>query len=100
MRTIYVDIDGTICRTEGTDYAAAVPLPERIAVVNRLYDEGHKIIIWTARGALAGVTLALCTMTKRQLATWGVRFHQLRFDKPLYDLLVDDRALSSLMEVQ
>ena len=100
MKTIYVDIDNTICRTEGTDYANAKPIPERIAVVNRLYDAGNEIVIWTARGALRGVTLAMATMTKRQLATWGVKFHQLRMDKPYFDTLVDDRAVSSLMEVQ
>ena len=100
MKTIFIDIDNTICSTEGTDYAGAKPLPERIAVVNRLYDEGNEIVLWTARGALHGVTLALAIMTKRQLATWGVKFHSLRFDKPLFDLLIDDRAKSSLTEVQ
>lgn len=99
MKTIYVDIDNTICATEGTDYANAKPMPERIAVVNRLYDDGHEIVLWTARGALHGVTLALATLTKRQLAKWGVKFHRLRLDKPYFDLLVDDRALSSLLEV-
>ena len=43
---IYVfDLDGTICLTEGRDYAEAVPLAERIAAVNALFDAGHTIII-------------------------------------------------------
>lgn len=100
MKTFFIDIDNTLCHTEGTDYANAKPIPERIAVVNRLYEAGNEVVIWTARGALNGVTLALATMTRRQLATWGVKFHQLRMDKPFFDVLVDDRALSSLMEVQ
>lgn len=98
-KVIYIDVDNTICRTEGCNYEAATPMPERIAVVNRLYDEGHRIIIWTARGALYGVTLSLWSLTKRQLKEWGVRYHELKMDKPFFDLLVDDRALSSLMEV-
>jgi CMP-N,N'-diacetyllegionaminic acid synthase len=97
--TYFVDIDGTICETTGTDYAGAQPWPERIAVVNRLYEAGHRIVIWTARGALNGVTLALRHLTQSQLETWGVRYHELRLDKPFFDVLVDDRALTTLEQV-
>lgn len=99
MKTYFIDIDNTICTTSGTDYATAKPLPERIAVVNRLYEAGHRVVMWTARGSLNGVTLALRQLTRRQLAEWGVKHHELRLDKPFFDVLVDDRALSSLMEV-
>jgi CMP-N,N'-diacetyllegionaminic acid synthase len=99
LKTYFIDMDNTICQTEGTDYASAYPWPDRIAVVNRLFDAGHRVVIWTARGSLNGVTLALRQLTKRQLAEWGVKHHELRLDKPFFDVLVDDRALSSLMEV-
>jgi CMP-N,N'-diacetyllegionaminic acid synthase len=97
--TYFIDIDNTICQTEGTDYAQAQPLPDRIAVVNRLFEAGHFIVMWTARGSLKGVTLELRRLTQRQLKAWGVKYHELRLDKPFFDVLVDDRALSSLMEV-
>ena len=46
------DIDGTIC-TPGTCgkcvYEGATPKRDRIAAVNKLYDEGHYIIYMTAR---------------------------------------------------
>ena len=99
MKTIFVDIDNTLCNTPGTNYAAATPWRDRIAVVNRLFDEGHQVVIWTARGALNGVTPALRELTAAQLKLWGVRHHELRLDKPYFDLLVDDRALTSLAEV-
>lgn len=92
-------MDNTICQTNGTDYAQAQPWPERIAVVNRLYEAGHRVVIWTARGSLNGVTLALRQLTRRQLAEWGVKHHELRLNKPYFDVLVDDRSLSSLMEL-
>lgn len=92
-------MDNTLCETHGTDYANAQPWPERIAVVNRLFEAGHRVVIWTARGSLSGVTLALRQLTRRQLAQWGVKHHELRLDKPFFDVLVDDRALTSLMEV-
>jgi len=54
---IFVDIDDTICfykKEEGTkmDYSKANPYLERINKINKLYDEGHKIIYWTARGSV------------------------------------------------
>ena len=50
---IYVDIDETICFYEGErEYPEAVPHYENIAKINKLYDEGHEITYWTARGAV------------------------------------------------
>ena len=46
-----VDIDGTICSpTVGRDYSKAMPWWDRIATINKLYDEGHDITYFTARG--------------------------------------------------
>ena len=44
------DIDGTIFRTSGSDYPNSRPIAERIAVVNQLFDDGHEITLFTARG--------------------------------------------------
>ena len=50
-KTIYVDIDGTICTTpEGGDYSNAVPLISHVEKINSLYRDGHTIVYWTARG--------------------------------------------------
>ena len=46
---IYVDIDGTICHTNGTDYNDSKPKYDQIYKINKLYDEGNVIIYWTAR---------------------------------------------------
>ena len=43
--TYVIDIDDTICRTNGSDYENSQPLNDRIATVNKLYDEGHTISI-------------------------------------------------------
>ena len=47
-----IDIDGTIC-TPGTckscQYEGSTPKKDRIEYVNKLYDEGHYIIYFTAR---------------------------------------------------
>ncbi len=48
---IYVDLDGTLCeKTKGGDeYITAKPIKERIEKINKLYDQGNEIFIYTAR---------------------------------------------------
>ena len=80
-QTIFVDIDGTICqnrddlRKEQLDtpinYEDVQPYPKRISVINDLYDEGHTIVYWTARGCVTGQDYY--EMTKEQLMKWGAK---------------------------
>jgi dTDP-glucose 4,6-dehydratase len=88
---IYVDIDGTIC-TQEDDYKKAVPIENNINYVNKLYDEGNNIIYWTARGTGSGIDWL--NITKSQLKKWGVKYHSLKFGKPIYDLFIDDKNTS------
>lgn len=90
---IYVDIDNTICETEGLDYKNAKPIKERIDKINALFDRGHKIIYWTARGVGTGTNWSVVTV--EQLKDWGVKYHGVEFKKPLYDLFIDDRAINA-----
>lgn len=90
-RIYYIDVDGTICASTN-GYEHARPYAKRIAKVNELYDAGHRIVFYTARGSATGVDHRV--LTEKQLNEWGVKFHELRMGKPQYDLLIDDRALS------
>lgn len=94
MITYIVDIDNTICRTLWGDYPRATPITERIAKINKLYHEGHKIIYWTARGAISGTDWS--ELTKTQLQDWGCRYHELMMGKPHYDVWIDDKAINSI----
>ena len=87
----YVDIDNTICVTQGTDYENAVPIPIRIAYVNSLLDEGHHVTYWTARGV--GNRKDWMIFTVAQLEKWGARYSCLSFVKPVFDKLIDDRSI-------
>ena len=50
---IFIDIDETICDSpESRDYKDASPIEENIEKANKLYDSGHTIIYWTARGTM------------------------------------------------
>lgn len=95
---IYVDIDETICfydediALDGKkDYHKAIPNYDNIAKVNRLYHEGNHITYWTARGSRSGIDWT--EFTKRQLNDWNVRYHEVRCDKPYYDLFIEDRSV-------
>ncbi len=89
---IYVDIDETICtRPKGESrYEDAEPIAENIDRINALYDSGNTIVYWTARGSRTGDDWR--ELTASQLRSWGARHHELRLDKPYYDVLVDDKA--------
>lgn len=87
---IYVDIDGTICKTVG-GYQNAKPIKVNIKKINKLYDEGHTIVYWTARGKTTGIDWS--ALTGQQLTRWGCKFHDLVMNqKPSYDLLICDKS--------
>lgn len=91
--TYVFDLDGTLCETEGMEYHSARPIMERIRRVNELYEQGHTIIIDTARGSGSGVDWT--KHTRYQLNQWGVKYHKVRCgEKAVGDIYVDDRALS------
>jgi len=91
--TFVVDIDGVVASlTAGNDYARATPLTSTILLINRLFDAGHRIIMFTARGSATGVDWSECT--RAQLAAWGLKYHDLRFGKPAGDYYIDDRIMS------
>jgi hypothetical protein len=91
MKVIYVDIDETICETSVTrEYSEAKPIHENIKKINDLYDNGNTIVYWTSRGSRKQINWY--DLTYRQLNEWGVKFHELRVDKPYYDLFIDDKT--------
>lgn len=91
---IYVDIDETICKSpEDRDYSKALPLFDRIEKINRLYDDGNTIVYWTARGTGSGIDWR--EVTEHQFKDWGVKYHELRFGKPIYDIFIDDKNINS-----
>jgi uncharacterized HAD superfamily protein len=86
---IAVDIDGVLTNeTEGWDYAKRTPNKDNIRRVDDLFLAGHKIILFTAR------RLEDLEATKVWLDHYGVLYNHIIFDKPQYDYIIDDKALS------
>ncbi len=96
QKVVFVDIDETICFYSGERrYDLSEPNHENIAKINSLYDEGWKVVYWTARGAVSGRDYS--DHTRSQLESWGCKFHELVTGtsdnpKPHFDLVIDDKA--------
>jgi len=88
-----IDIDGTLCDTEDSDYKNSTPRNDVITKVNQLYDRGNTIKIFTGRGATSGIDWR--EFTENQLKTWGVKYHELIMGKPKADIFIDDKAVST-----
>ena len=91
---IIVDIDETICITpEDRDYTKSIPIKKNIAKINKLYEEGHTIKYWTARGGSSGINWT--NLVLEQLERWGAKYHEAKVGKPHYDLFICDKAINS-----
>jgi len=108
QKTIAFDLDNVICFRPSEyehlgpeKYLHCKPYAEMIELINSLYDDGHKIIIYTARGMsqfsgnIVEIYSKLYNQTNDQLKSWGVKYHQLVMGKIHYDVLIDDKALNS-----
>lgn len=88
---IYVDIDNTICHTQDSNYENSQPRQEQIDKINKLYDEGHEIVYWTARGGHSGKIWT--AFTRIQLENWGCKYTRIEQQKkPSYDLFICDKT--------
>lgn len=93
-KVIYVDVDGTICTiVSNADYEKTLPIQANIDAINRLYDNGNRIIYWTARGTATKIDWR--DITEKQLQKWGVKYHELILGKPNYDLWIDDKCINT-----
>ena len=92
------DLDGTLCTDTKGDYPSAEPDEEIIRRVNKLYELGHTVKIYTARGGTTGKDWR--ELTEQQLARWSVKYHELVMGKPAADYYIDDKAVPVLTFVR
>ena len=100
IETFIVDIDGTICNNTNGDYENAKPIQHRIDKINQLYDKGHHVIYFTARGMgrtgndIDAAKNKFYDLTFKQLQEWGCKFDSLMLGKPAGTLYIDDKAIN------
>ncbi len=86
-KTIFIDIDGTICTEERTfERSLAKPIPGAKEKINAMYNAGNTIIFWTARG------WEQYKITEKWLKDHGFLYHQILMGKPQASIFIDDRA--------
>jgi DNA helicase HerA-like ATPase len=104
LTTYVIDIDGTICTNgdcSSCKYEASIPIPERIEKINSLFDEGHTIKYFTARGMGRynddgkKAIEKFYNLTKMQLEIWGCKYHELILGKPSGDIYIDDKGMNA-----
>jgi len=93
------DLDNTLCKTEESNYFNSTPRLDRIKIVNKLYNEGNIITIYTARGMGSTNNNQIMaiqkyySLTQSQLKNWGIQYHDLVLGKPSGDYYIDDKGI-------
>ena len=98
---ICIDMDGTICesRKEGQSYLDVKPLPGAIEKLQTLKEEGHYLIIYTARhmktcnNNLGMITAKQAPVIDEWFKNYGIHYDELWFGKPLADVYIDDKGI-------
>jgi len=99
LKKLIVDCDGVIAGKEhGGDYSKSPPLKHGIEQVNKLYDMGYTIILYTARyGERRNGNLhEMYEAGYREWTDWlkehGVKYHHAYMGKPAGVMYIDDKA--------
>ena len=104
LRICY-DLDNTLVTypTIPNDYSTVNPIQEQIDILNRLKEDGHEIIIHTARRmkthnhSVGKVIKDIAKVTIDTLEKFNIRYDELIFGKPIADIYIDDRAINPYM---
>ena len=97
MRIVF-DIDGTICtnKEEGGSYADVVPLEGAVESLQRFKNEGHYIILqtarhmWTCQSNEGKVLKMGGKLLFDWLEKWKIPYDEVYFGKPHADIFIDD----------
>ena len=97
---ICFDVDGTIAelREEGQCYSEIVPKEGSVEVLNKLKNEGHYIILHTARnmetfkGNLGKVNAVQGPILYDWLKKYNIPYDEVYFGKPSADYYIDDKG--------
>ena len=99
IKKLCFDIDNTICSTNKNHYFSSKPNLKAIKKINKLYEKGFFIILFTSRFMgrnNENINLAKkkgFKFTTKQLKSWNLKYHKLIFGKPSFDLFIDDKSI-------
>lgn len=93
------DVDNTITAwNSDRDYVNFKADQAMVDSINSLYDQGHQIKLFTARGMTSvgpdKIESEIIPSLVANLKKIGLKYHELITHKPSYDWIIDDKALS------
>ena len=99
---ICFDLDNTLVSypTIAGDYSTVKPIAHNLSLLKMLKDDGHEIIIYTARrmkthgGNVGKVIKDIAGITIDTLERLNIEYDELIFGKPIADIYIDDRAIN------
>uniref|UniRef100_A0A6C0K8V4 Uncharacterized protein n=1 Tax=viral metagenome TaxID=1070528 RepID=A0A6C0K8V4_9ZZZZ len=99
---ICFDLDNTLVSypTIAGDYSTVKPIAHNLSLLKRLKNDGHEIIIYTARrmkthgGNVGKVIKDIAGITIDTLERLNIEYDELIFGKPIADIYIDDRAIN------
>ncbi|RXJ68988.1 capsular biosynthesis protein [Halarcobacter ebronensis] len=97
---VCIDLDGVICqlRKENQTYEELSPVKGAVEKIKKLKDEGHYIIIYTARNMktqnanVGKVVKNIGLVTLEWLDRHSIFYDEIYFGKPWADIYIDDNA--------
>jgi hypothetical protein len=99
---ICFDLDNTLTTfpTIPNDYTSVKPITKNIELLNHFKDQGHEIIVYTARRMtthshnVGKVIKDIALTTINTLERFDIHYDELIFGKPIADIYIDDKALN------
>ena len=96
------DLDNTLVTnpTIANDYSTVKPIVKNIQLLNYLKNDGHEIIIYTARrmtthkGNIGKLIKDIASVTINTLEKLDIQYDELIFGKPIADIYIDDKAIN------
>lgn len=80
LYNLLIDIDGTVTddipNEEAERMPSAIPFPNAVEHINRLYEKGHTITFFTSR------TESMRLVTEEWLNRWGFKYNGVIMNKP------------------
>jgi capsule biosynthesis phosphatase len=97
---ICIDLDGVIAeiKKENETYADVKPIKSAVEKIKKLKENGHYIIIYTARhmktcdGNVSKVLAKIGRITLEWLDKYNVPYDEIVFGKPWADIYIDDNG--------
>jgi capsule biosynthesis phosphatase len=99
---ICFDLDNTLVTypTIPGDYSSVLPISKSIELLKKFKNDGHTIIIYTARrmlthgGDIGKVMKDIALVTLETLNKLDIEYDEIIFGKPIADIYIDDRAIN------